>query len=160
MPKPRLGYKKSAEDWNSCFTRMTQVEPNTDSLFIFGQCGGIQPGVSHLEGQSSATEEGNRKDEGRSDREAGGDQYKRGRMERQRKSRLFEKDSGIIFHIYLKVYTTYISVHMCLHIHTCLHICVRRVLPTRAMGQWKIHFVKHENTPFESPVRVGQVNVG
>lgn len=36
MPKPRLGYKKGAEERNLCFTRMTQVELNTDSFFIFG----------------------------------------------------------------------------------------------------------------------------
>lgn len=159
MPKPRLGYKKGAEERNLCFTRTTQVELNTDSLFIFGQYGGIQPGVSHLEGQSSTTEEGNRKDEGHSDWEAGGDQCKRGRMERQIKSRLFEKDSGIIFHIYLKVYTTYLSMHMCLHIHTCLHICVKRCSPQEPWDNEKSS-VKHEDTPFESPFRVGQVNVG
>lgn len=41
MPKPRLGYKESAKERNSCFTRITQKELNTDSLFIFGQYGGF-----------------------------------------------------------------------------------------------------------------------
>lgn len=44
MLKPRLGYKESAKEWNSCFTRITHKELNTDSLFIFGQYGGFNQG--------------------------------------------------------------------------------------------------------------------
>lgn len=95
--------------------------------------------MSYLEGQSLTIEEGKRKDEGHSDWEAGGgDQYKRKRMERQIKSRLFEKDSGIIFHTYLKVYTTYVSVHMCLHIHTHIYIYVSNGAPHKSHRAMKI----------------------
>lgn len=50
MPKLRLGYKESAKEQNSCFTRITQIELNTDSLFIFGQYGGFNQGCHTWKG--------------------------------------------------------------------------------------------------------------